>query len=592
MSDTRQIVIEYIGRDRSASSTASSVESKFGKLGGKLDKVGQVAGKALAGGLLLAGAAAIKMGQSAAEDEAAASRLANTLRNTTGATDDQIASAENWISAQGKALGVTDDELRPALARLVTATHDVGKAQDLASLAMDASAGTGKSLESVSNALMKAQNGNVGALGKLGIATKDAAGKTLTMDQITRNMAKTFKGDAAKAAETTAGKQKILTVQLGELGEQIGAKLLPVMVKLSDIGLKMVDWVSQNTTVVGVFVAAVGGLAALLYTASLAMRAWVTIQKVWKAVTIVSANVQWALNAALAANPIGLVVVAIGLLVAGLIIAYKKSETFRNIVNGAFRAVWNAAKKAFGWVKQNWPKILAVLTGPIGIAVLLIIKHWDKIKAGAVAVLNWIKSGWRKVRELISVPIAAAKDAVVRSFGRIRDGAMAVVDWVKGIPDRFKSNIKAWAGAGRDLIGAFVDGMKNAAGIISGIAGNVWNAVKGMINSAIDRINSALNFTISLPGPDVHINAGNIPHLARGTNFFKGGMALVGEQGPELVTMPRGSKVTPNNRLNARGLASGDDGGVLVAEIYIDGQMIQRSLLKRKRLTGVDLGLT
>jgi hypothetical protein len=121
----------------------------------------------------------------------------------------------------------------------------VHKAQQLTSLAMDVSAGSGKSLEAVSTALAKAQNGNVSALGRLGIATKDAHGKTLSLHDVTKKLATTFRGQASKAANTTAGRMQRLKVQLSEAGESIGAKLLPLGNKLAAWALKMVPKVQQ-----------------------------------------------------------------------------------------------------------------------------------------------------------------------------------------------------------------------------------------------------------------------------------------------------------------------------------------------------------
>lgn len=113
------------------------------------------------------------------------------------------------------------------------------------------------------------------------------------------------------------------------------------------------------------------------------------------------AIVQAILNAELLANPIGLVVVAIAALVAGLVWAYKNSEIFRNIVNGVFnavkvtavavfKAVVGAVSTAIGWIKSHWPLILAILTGPIGVAVLVISKHWTALKTGARDALAYV----------------------------------------------------------------------------------------------------------------------------------------------------------------------------------------------------------
>src|SRR3546814_10750441 len=88
---------------------------------------------------------------------------------------------------------------------------------------------------------------------------------------------------------------------------------------------------------------------------------------------------QKALNIAMRLNPIGLVVTALILVGSALVLAYKKSETFRRIVNGAFSAVRNVAVGAFNWIRGNWPLLLAIITGPIGLAVLGIRKHRDNI---------------------------------------------------------------------------------------------------------------------------------------------------------------------------------------------------------------------
>lgn len=226
-------------------------ESKLGRLGSTAGKLGKLAAGGLAIGLGAAAAAAFKLAQGAAEDEAGAARLAKTLENTTGATKRQVGAVEDWITAQGKALGVADDELRPALQRLVTATGDVAEGQKLAALAMDISAGTGKSLEAVSTALAKAQDGNVGGLSRLGAETKNAAGETKTFEQLTRELAKTHNGQASTAAETSAGKWKRVKLQFGELGETLGSKLLPFGEKVGTWALEMLPKVEKLGNRVG-----------------------------------------------------------------------------------------------------------------------------------------------------------------------------------------------------------------------------------------------------------------------------------------------------------------------------------------------------
>ncbi len=250
----RKITIEFLGENKDLLNTIDGVEGKSSKLGGVLGKVGKAAAVGLGAGLLVGGAALVKMTQGAIEDEAAQAKLAKQLENSAGATKKQVAATESWISAQGKALGITDDELRPALSKLVTATGDVGEAQKLASLAMDASAGSGKSLDSVATALMKAQNGQVAGLSKLGIETKNAAGETMTFEQVTKSMGETFAGSAATQANTLEGKMSRLKLIMAEAGETIGSKVIPMVTTMADWFLgkglpaiqKFGDWISAH----------------------------------------------------------------------------------------------------------------------------------------------------------------------------------------------------------------------------------------------------------------------------------------------------------------------------------------------------------
>jgi hypothetical protein len=227
------VVFDILARDRASDKfdhLSKSVDhsggalGKFSSMAAHAAKVGAVA---LAGGAVLAAKGLYEAAQGAVEDQAAAAKLAKTLQTVAHATDGQIASTEDWITAQGKAFGVADDDLRPSLQRLAEATHDVGKAQDLASLAMDVAAAKGKPLVTVSEALMKAYNGSIGGLSRLGVKTKDAAGETISFEAAVKQMADTFGGAASAHADTLAGKMDILKLNISEAGESIGYKLLP-----------------------------------------------------------------------------------------------------------------------------------------------------------------------------------------------------------------------------------------------------------------------------------------------------------------------------------------------------------------------------
>jgi len=206
--------------------------------GGKLEKFGKVAAAAFAAAAAAAAAYSVKLAvdgvKAAIEDEAAQNRLANALKNVTGATEAQISAVEEQILKTSLATGVADDELRPALQRLATATGSVTKSQDLLTLALDISAATGKSVETVSNALGKAYEGNTTALSRLGIGLSSAEIKTLGLEGTVKELANTFGGSATVQANTFEGQIQRLRVGFDEAKESVGAALLPTLQRLLD----------------------------------------------------------------------------------------------------------------------------------------------------------------------------------------------------------------------------------------------------------------------------------------------------------------------------------------------------------------------
>jgi hypothetical protein len=206
--------------------------------GGKLEKFGKVAAVAFAAAAAAAGAYAVKLAvdgvKAAIEDEAAQLRLANALKNVTGATEAQISAVEEQILKTSLATGVADDQLRPALQRLATATGSVTKSQDLLNLALDISAATGKSVETVSNALGKAYEGNTSSLSRLGVGLSTAEIKTLGLEGTVKQLAETFGGAATVQANTFEGQIARLKVGFDEAKESVGAALLPTLQRLLD----------------------------------------------------------------------------------------------------------------------------------------------------------------------------------------------------------------------------------------------------------------------------------------------------------------------------------------------------------------------
>lgn len=231
---------------KSLNDGTKDVQTFGNKIGDFSKKAGLAFAAAGAAAVAYAGKLAIDGVRSAIADAAAQDKLATTLRNVTGATNAQIKATESYITQTSLAYGITDDQLRPSLERLARATGDVEKAQKLQALAIDIAAGSGKSLEAVTNALAKAQEGNTASLSKLGVGLSATALKTLSMDEITKKLADTFENQASVKAETFQGKMDRLKIAFDEGKETVGSFILDAITPLVTVFVERVVPVLQT----------------------------------------------------------------------------------------------------------------------------------------------------------------------------------------------------------------------------------------------------------------------------------------------------------------------------------------------------------
>lgn len=392
-----QAIRELSTVDKALGDTMSTSE----KMGAGLQKAALPAAAALTA-LAAGGIAAAK---AAAEDASARAKMIGNLERATHATEAQAAATDDWIEKLTLATGVADDQLRPALSRLARSTGDVHEAQTALGVALDVSAATGKDLGAVANAIGKAYDGSTTSLARLGVGLDAATLKSKDMSAIMSELATKTGGAMAEQAATASGQYAIFTNQMRELEETLGAALLPVLQALLPILNSFAGFAAENTTAIKILVGAIAALSAGILLANAAMKAYAAAQAVVKIATTAWTAAQWLLNAALTANPIGLVIAAIAALGAALVIAYTKSQTFRNIVGAAFaavevaaqavasafRAIFNAASSAFDWIVAHW-RVGALALGPIGVAIVVLADHFNALEKVAVGVFGAIKA--------------------------------------------------------------------------------------------------------------------------------------------------------------------------------------------------------
>lgn len=253
---TRALTLKLLADVDNFTKNLKSADTEVKTFGDKVGDFGKKAGLAFAAAGAAAAAYAGKLAidgvKAAIEDAAAQQKLALTLKNVTGATEAQILATEDYITKTSIAFGVTDDELRPSIERLARATGDLEKAQKLQTVAIDVAAGSGKTLEAVTNAMARAAEGNTTALGKLGIGLTSAQLKTMSLDDITAKLADTFENQAAAKADTFQGKLTRLQIAFDEGKETVGAFILTAITPLVEtIVNKVVPAIQDFTENIG-----------------------------------------------------------------------------------------------------------------------------------------------------------------------------------------------------------------------------------------------------------------------------------------------------------------------------------------------------
>jgi hypothetical protein len=211
---------------RKAQKAFSQLETTTQKASYALKQYGGPAAIAAIGAITAGLTKAVK---AAAEDQKSQEQLKIALENTVGANKSQVAAVEDSVTALMYQTATADDALRPALSKLVRATQDVTQAQSLLKLALDISAGSGRDLTSVSTALSRAALGNFTALTRLGIPLDQNAVKAKDLDGVLSGLASSFAGAATKNAQTFEGQLKTLKIAVGELEENVGKQLIPIL---------------------------------------------------------------------------------------------------------------------------------------------------------------------------------------------------------------------------------------------------------------------------------------------------------------------------------------------------------------------------
>jgi hypothetical protein len=234
---------------------SKAAQKDIAKLGKNIDRFAAKATKAFGLAAAASFALAVKLGKDAVQgamaDEKQQAALAVALRNTTGATQEAIDANSKYLDSLELQVAIDNEQLIPALQKLVTATGDLALGQQLLTLATDVSAASGKDLSSVSTALSRAFGGNFTALTRLGLPLDQAAVQSKDLIKILDQLAEISQGQASAAADTFAGRMETLRLRFAQVMDEVGYALIPVLEDfvgyiVSDILPGIQAWVDAN----------------------------------------------------------------------------------------------------------------------------------------------------------------------------------------------------------------------------------------------------------------------------------------------------------------------------------------------------------
>jgi hypothetical protein len=601
-------ISEFQAKMGEARSEMGKLEKKGESTSSQIGSFGKTAMMGVAGAAIGIGALSV---ETADKQEMAQKQLENSLK----AAGQSWENSKNQVKAAGDEavkFGYTQEQVDQALNTGVISTQNLGKAHDNLKVAIELAAAKHIDLNTAMQTVDKAANGQTVALKKLGIDLPIAAGgakkvasandalhkaqqnvndilaktpdaanagskahaayekavgkvedahKKLSAAQDAGNqvldaLKHRLSGQADAAAGTFAGKMAAAKAEGQNLMATLGQKLLPVLTKLMDELMKGVHWLEKHkgaAQALGIVIGTIVVGAIVLYTASMISAAIATVSATW---------------------PILLIIAAIALLVVGVIEVVKHWKQ----IAAFFASVWAEVKNLFhqgvqfvldvfhmglDWIKTHWQLLVAILTGPIGLAVLFIKEHWNTIKNDVAGLIGAIVSFFTGLPAKI---VNGLGDIVGTIWGTLKNTVswldthvwQPVSSWFAGLPGKIANAI----GSGLSAVGSVGKSIIN--GIIDGL-----NAAIGAVNSNIP----------SVFGHKIFPSIPNIPHLALGGSLNAGQMALVGENGPELfVAGASGGRIVPNNAL-------GGGGAPANIHLQIDGKTFAQLVLPSLQTT-------
>lgn len=482
------------------------------------------------------------------------------LKSTGGVANVTTAEIQDLAGALMQKSGVDDEVIQSGANMLLTFTNirnEVGKGNNVFDQAtatvLDMSVAMGTDMKSSAILVGKALNNPIkglSALQRVGVtftagqqkaikAMVDSGNTMGAQKVILKELQKEFGGSAAAAGKTLSGQLAIAEQTFMNLAGSIVGAVLPAFTGFANILNGVLGWMTKHETATKVIIGVVGGLAAAIVAANVALRVQAATTTLVTAAKLTAAGAtkawtaaQWLLNAALRANPLGIIITLIAAVAAGIVVAYNRSSTFRSIVQAAFNAVKAAA---------------------------------NAVASAVDGIVSAMVAAWKHpVVQAITAPYRAAFSAIKAVVENTDNAIRAILNAVRAVKDS-----------------PAVQALDNVFGTVFSAIKSVINSVADAINNVISKVRTAISWVDNLAGKVSSVvgKAGSLaskalPFLAEGGIVTRATPAVVGEAGPEVViplTRPRrAAQLMAQTGLDR--MAGGDGGG---PTIHVDTMVVQ-----------------
>lgn len=608
MTTVAEVSILVKARDE-ASSVIDSVTGKIGGLGG----IARTAALGL-GAIGVVGVGAFAhMIAAAAEAQQVMAQSAAVIQSTGGAAGFTATQFAEMATELARHIPIDDEVIQKTENMLATFTQIKGDNFKAATeAALDMSVALGEDSSAAAMQLGKALNdpiAGVTALQRVGVRLTDQQKEQVkamveagdvagAQSVILRELQTEFGGSARAAGDTFAGKLSILKTQFGNLEEAIGSAFLPVLTMATGaLANFLADHIDDIQRMADAFA---NQLAAGIHAAIDFLIAnkdtIIAVFDTFKTGIETIAPLFEELFDFIMGNKVAMVI-AIGAIGVAIVLAFGPISAAVAAIVGVILVI--------GYMREHWDEVkvhivdtlnavndalrdklgiwYAVIAFAIGVIVNFFREHWDEMSAIVRDHLELVKNiivgyfaifrdifdfanaifhgqwgdAWDALKALVGDTLGLIRDVIVGQLSVLRD--IFLFGW---------SALVNIVGDKVDAIVSFMVGLTWRIGAaIAGLPGALYDLGRRAIQSLIDGLTS-----ISLPDLTPGFDIPGVPILARGTDYFRGGLAIVGDQGPELLRLPRGSQVIPNDRLRARaGAAAATQQTIHIHQLILQG---------------------